>query len=73
MPRDLATPVAWSKTADPVKPFEATVGADSWVIGLNDFPPERPFTLLVNGISVDDFDDWPDAWSLPDSVELAKG
>ena len=69
----LATPVAWSKTADPLNPFEATVGADSWVVRLNDFPPERLFTLIVNGAPVDDFNNWPDAWSLPDSVELAKG
>ncbi len=69
----LAIPVTWSKTADALNPFEATVGADLWVIRLNDFPPEHPFTLFVNGVSVDDFDEWPDAWSLPDSVELAKG
>jgi hypothetical protein len=61
----LQTEVSWSATDDPIRPYEAKVGSDIWVVQVNDFPDEQLYTLLVNGQESGSFDDWPTKWKRP--------
>lgn len=55
----------WQRTGDPEFPFATQVKKKECIIRLNDFPEEHLYTLVVNGVEVADFDDWPDKWSRP--------
>jgi hypothetical protein len=54
--------VQWHETGDVEHPYQATVGRQTWVIRLNDFPEEPLYTLIVDGKDVIDFDNWPPRW-----------
>ena len=57
---DLATrPIAWRSTGDAVRPY---VAAGDLSIRVNDFPAERLYTLLENGVERLSFDQWPAWW-----------
>ena len=56
----LTEKITWRKTKDPKHPFVAEFEGEKCVIRLNDFPDEPLYTLIVNGVDVADFDDWPD-------------
>ena len=60
--------VLWHRTNDPLLPFRADVGSDTWHLKLNDFPEEHMYTLLVNSREVDRFDDWPKTWKDPEAA-----
>jgi hypothetical protein len=58
--------VAW-RAAGESSPevFVAAVDGERWTIRLNDFPEEPLYTLLIDGLVILHFDDWPqwpDAW-----------
>lgn len=55
----LAEKIVWQKTDDPKQPYVAEFEGEKCVIRLNDFPDEHLYTLIVNGVEVADFDDWP--------------
>jgi hypothetical protein len=59
------TAVAWSKTGDAEHPYEARVAGARWVVRINDFPAEDLYSLLVDGVEVEHFNDWPKAWQKP--------
>lgn len=61
----LAEKLVWRKTADPHHPYETGCDGETCVIRLNDFPDEHLYTLLVHGVEVADFDDWPAQWQRP--------
>jgi hypothetical protein len=44
--------------------FVASVEGRIWTIRLNDFPDEPLYTLLIEGVDVIHFDDWPDWWDV---------
>ncbi|MGG5817753.1 hypothetical protein [Falsiroseomonas sp. HW251] len=58
----LARPVPWTETDDPDQPWAAEVDGQAWLVQLNDFPEEPPYTLLVAGKSVGSLLDWPETW-----------
>ena len=58
--------VTWQESQDAEHPYQAWIGGAHWVIRINDFPDEPLYTLLIDGIPVLDFDDWPQAWIRPD-------
>jgi hypothetical protein len=58
----LRAEVSWSATDDPIRPYEARVGPDTWAVQVNDFPDEQLYTLLINGQESGSFDDWPAQW-----------
>ncbi len=66
MDRDFRRPIRWEETGDPVRPYAASVEAESWVVRLNDFPDEDLYTLLKDGRDAGSFDEWPDAWTRPE-------
>lgn len=57
--------VVWHKTENPEFPYLASIDNESWEIRINDFPAESLYTLLIDGSSVLDFDDWPESWQRP--------
>ena len=58
----LGTEVRWDSTGDTDKPWSARVGPERWQVQVNDFPDEPMYTLVVDGKSVGEFDDWPASW-----------
>ena len=58
----LAEVAVWRQTGDPYVPWEAEVEGQFWLVGLNDFPDELMYTLLIDGKEIGDFNDWPQAW-----------
>lgn len=52
----------WIKTDDPEYPYQIQYNEHNLQIKLNDFPDEVLYTLLVDGVSIKDFDDWPSSW-----------
>jgi hypothetical protein len=58
----LGKSVKWSKTADPIHLWRATVGLETWVVRVNDFPDEHLYSLLVNNREAGSFDEWPSQW-----------
>lgn len=49
---------------------EATVEGKPWTVRINDFPDEPLFTLLIAGVEVMHFDDWPEFWHRPEFPEI---
>lgn len=58
--------VAWKHTGTAEFPFTAEVDGKRYTIRLNDFPAEPMYTLISDGIELDDLEDWPVAWVMPD-------
>ncbi len=56
----------WAKTGDLDYPWMADHEGEKYQVRINDFPDEHMYTLFVDGTSVGDFDDWPDAWDRGD-------
>ena len=40
----------------------AEIDGAKWDIRINNFPDEILYTLLIDGVEIYDFDDWPTAW-----------
>jgi hypothetical protein len=54
--------VQWQRGDAASMPYCATVDGQNWQIRLNDFPLEPMYSLLIDGLVVEDFDDWPQGW-----------
>jgi hypothetical protein len=54
--------VAWTGTDDVEHPWAAEVDGQRWQARVNDFPDEVLYTLVVDGVAVGDFNDWPKRW-----------
>ena len=74
-----ASPIVWEHTGGGEFPYQAEIKGRTFTIRVNDFPEEPLYTLLVEGIEVEDLEDWPEAWVRPgipkallDMVEKAK-
>jgi len=61
----LARKVEWKEVGNPEEPLAAKVGRRKWTVRVNDFPDAPLYSLLVDGVSVMDFDNWPKTWSRP--------
>jgi len=58
--------VGWTRGDDLEMPWGALVDGQTWRVRLNDFPDEPMYALLVDGVPVGDFHDWPEAWTSSD-------
>jgi hypothetical protein len=54
--------VKWQETGDATNPYSALVNSKFWTIRINDFPKEQLYTLLIDGIDIGNFDNWPILW-----------
>lgn len=76
MPVDFASePVAWRRTNDGEFPYAASCDGVELRLRVNDFPAEPLYTLVVNGQSSLDLDDWPPSWlrpaATPEQLQIA--
>jgi hypothetical protein len=62
----LERPIHWRHTADPLVPYAARDGDQLLELRLGDFPAEELYTLLVDGVEVLSFSQWPDGWARGD-------
>src|SRR5262249_8474887 len=63
--RPTARDIVWRRTASAEVPYEAEVDGRRWVVRVNDFPAEPLYTLLVDGVAVENLEAWPKAWKRP--------
>ena len=61
-----ATPVVWTRALDAFYQYTSAVRGRRWVLRLGEFPAEPLYTLVVDGVEIESFDDWPSAWSRPE-------
>lgn len=62
-------PVVWKHTGDAEFPFTADVRSRRFTIRINDFPAEPMYTLLAEGKELEDLDDWPSKWVMPEPAQ----
>jgi hypothetical protein len=55
-------PIQWQATGDPHIPYAASDGDRVLQLRLGDFPAEELYTLLVDGVDVLSFSEWPNRW-----------
>ena len=59
-------PLVWKHTGDAEFPYTTDVRARRFTIRINDFPAEPMYTIMAEGKDLEDLDDWPAAWVMPD-------
>jgi hypothetical protein len=65
----VVSPIAFAHTGDAERPFTATVAGVTLLVQVNDFPAEPLYSVLADGVSLGDLDDWPTAWTRPATPE----
>lgn len=61
--------IPWETATKPAEKhvvFRAKVDGTNWAIRMNDFPEEPLYSLLIDGIVIIHFDNWPNFWKRPD-------
>ncbi|HVG33032.1 MAG TPA: hypothetical protein VM911_08130 [Pyrinomonadaceae bacterium] len=62
--------VIWRKGTNPEYPYVTDFEGKKCLIRLNNFPKENLYTLIVDGVEIADFDDWPDSFALERSIKM---
>lgn len=52
----------WSSTDSAEYPFKTNVDGVEYKIRINDFPAEAMYSIIRDGKTRGDFDDWPSPW-----------
>ena len=52
----------WRDTGDVDFPWATEVDGETWRVGLNDFPDDLMYTLIVNDTVIGKFHEWPQSW-----------
>ena len=55
--------LCWRRTSDPLYPYDAEFDGKRCVLRVNDFPEEDLYTLFVDHIEVESFNEWPEQWT----------
>lgn len=58
----LTRELSWRNTNDINYPWATEVAGETWRIGLNDFPDDLMYTLVIDEKAVGKFHDWPNCW-----------
>jgi hypothetical protein len=58
----LARELRWDSTGDVNYPWGAEVDGARWQVGINDFPDDFMYSLVIDGQSAGGFHDWPENW-----------
>jgi hypothetical protein len=59
----LARELNWRDTNDVNYPWATEVDGETWRVGLNDFPDDLMYTLIVNDQVIGKFHEWPEHWN----------
>jgi hypothetical protein len=62
--------VVWRNGTNPEYPYVTDFEGKKCLIRLNNFPKEKLYTLIVDGVEIADFDDWPDSFALERSIKM---
>ncbi|HEX8146586.1 MAG TPA: hypothetical protein VF591_05360 [Pyrinomonadaceae bacterium] len=62
--------VVWRNGTNPEYPYATDFKGKKCLIRLNNFPNEKLYTLIVDGVEIADFDDWPDSFALERSIKM---
>lgn len=62
--------LVFERGPDPGHPFQLELDRRLVLIRLGDFPVEPMYTLVVDGVDVDEFDGWPHRWERPETTEI---
>ena len=57
--------VHWRGTGNACAPYTATHGGHALALRIGDFPAEHLYMLIVDGVEVASFSDWPGGWERP--------
>jgi uncharacterized protein YjaG (DUF416 family) len=52
----------WTRTENLATPWETCVDGVNWKVRINDFPDDYFYTLLIDGATAGNFNDWPETW-----------
>ena len=58
----LTRELSWRHTNDVDYPWTTAVAGETWRIGLNDFPDDFMYTLVIDENVIGKFHDWPNCW-----------
>ena len=58
----LTRKLSWRATNDVDHPWATEFAGEKWRVGLNDFPDDLMYTLIINDAVIGKFHDWPEAW-----------
>lgn len=61
----LARALTWTSSGDVFHTWVAEVDGQRRRVGLNDFPDDLMYTLVVGDDEIGSFHDWPEAWKRP--------
>jgi hypothetical protein len=58
--------IEWKLSGDPLLPWEAHIDGKRWQVRINDYSlGETLYSLLIDGVTKEDFGSWPDCWTRP--------
>jgi len=59
--REFKSPgLSWSMSEPGI--YSARVTNQNWKIRMNNFPDDPAYTLIVDGVEIIHFNDWPEEW-----------
>jgi uncharacterized protein YjaG (DUF416 family) len=58
----LTRQLSWHGTGDVEQPWATETDGQTWRVGVNDFPDDLMYTLIINNAVVGKFHDWPRNW-----------
>jgi hypothetical protein len=62
----LARNIKWNATGDAEHPYRCDIDGAHYVVRVNDFPAEPLYSIVADGVTLGDIDDWPLTWRRPD-------
>ena len=54
--------IDWKSTTNPDFPWCAEIDGKNWQVRLNDFPDDVMYSLVIDGMMIGSFHDWPGTW-----------
>lgn len=65
--KHMKTPITWQRSGDEHTPLLAQLASHTFTILTKSLATEPRYTLLIDGEYIADLQDWPSAWSRPET------